>query len=212
MLTVCIIEDQKVIRERVSAHIDNLPLVKVLQTFESAERALEVLPVLKPQLTIMDIGLPGMTGTEALARLTSTNFQGDVIMFTIYDDADHLFRALELGAVGYVLKEDGIRGIERAIDEYRRGGGPMSRGIALRVLKSFSEKSILGRSPKLEMLTLQQETILKLLSEGLLNKEIASKLGLTEGTIKQHNIRIYRKLSVNNRAEAIRLYLTNQGY
>jgi len=149
-----------------------------------------------------------MSGTELLARLVDQGFSGDVIMFTVFDHDEHLFRALELGAIGYVLKEERVAGIQRAIAEYQSGGAPMSPSIAKRILQSFNKSKAIGLSAKLETLTEQQLNIIRLLADGLLNKEIGDRLGLKEGSIKQHNHRIYRKLSVNNRAEAVKLYLT----
>lgn len=206
MLTVCIVEDTDRIRERVGARVAAMPMVEVLGTFTNGEDALKGLPRLGPQLTVMDIGLPGLTGTQTLARLVDEGFGGDAIMFTVFDTDDDLFGALELGARGYILKEEGPAGVARAIEEYRRGGAPMSPAIARRVLSTFREPVRVGLSAKLDALSPVQLRILEAIAEGLLNKEIAARLGLTEGTIKQHNYRIYRKLSVQNRAEAVRLY------
>ena len=208
MLTVCIVEDQSAIRERVGKRLAGMAMVEVLGTFDSGPAALEGLPRLRPALTIMDIGLPGMTGTEVVARLYAEEYAGDFVMFTVFEHDDHLFRALELGASGYILKGEGASGVERAVEEYRRGGAPMSRAIAQRVLASFRQPPEVRLSAKLEDLTPQQNKVLHLVAEGLLNKEIADRLGVTEATVKQHNVRIYRKLAVNNRAEAIRAYLS----
>lgn len=208
MLTVCIVEDQAPIRERISRRLAGMSMVEVLGAFDSGTAALEGLPRLRPALTIMDIGLPGMSGTEVVARLYAAEYPGDFVMFTVFEHDDHLFRALELGAAGYLLKGDGAAGVERAVDEYRRGGAPMSRAIAQRVLESFRRPPQVRLTAKLEELTPQQNRVLELIAEGLLNKEIADRLDVTEATIKQHNVRIYRKLAVNNRAEAIRAYLS----
>ena len=208
MMKVCLVEDQQAIRERVSRQVTAIPMVTLAGVYASAEEALAGLPVVRPDLTIFDIGLPGMSGTEALARLVADGFEGGVIMFTVFDEDEHLFRALQLGAVGYILKDEGPVGVQRAIEEFRRGGAPMSPQIAQRVLRSFRDERMSRLSAKLATLTEQQLAILELLAEGLLNKEIADRLGLAEGSIKQHNFRIYRKLSVNNRVEAIRLYLS----
>jgi len=210
MLSVCIVEDTKSISKRVSARLDAMSNVSVLTTYENAEDALEGLLRLRPQLTIMDIGLPKMSGTELLARLVDKGFDGDVIMFTVFDHDEHLFRALELGAIGYVLKEDRASGVQHAVEVYVKGGAPMSPSIAKRVLQTFSRPKTVGLSAKLETLTEQQLKIIRLLAEGLVNKEIADRLELTEGSIKQHIHRIYRKLCVNNRAEAVKLYLTRK--
>ena len=204
---MCIVEDQEQIRTRVAGRVAAMPMVRVAGTFATGEDALAGLPDLAPELTILDIGLPGLSGAEVLARLVEGGFGGDVIMFTVFDTDEHLFGALELGARGYILKEDGPGGVAAAVEEYRRGGAPMSAAVARRVLASFRDERRVGLAVKREGLTEQQGRILELMAEGLLNKEIADRLGLTEGTIKQHNYRIYRKLSVNNRVEALRVYL-----
>ena len=208
MLTVCIVEDREDIRGRLVRRVAEMPLVRVLGDFGSGAEALEHLPRLRPDLTILDIGLPDVRGTEVLERLLRDGFEGAFVMFTVFDHDEELFRALELGAGGYILKHEGASGVVEAVDEFRRGGAPMSRRVAQRVLRSFRGERPGRRTKRLEALTPQQHAILELLSEGLLNKEIGARLGLTEATVKQHNVRIYRKLSVNNRAEAIRLFLT----
>ena len=148
-----------------------------------------------------------MSGTAALAQLVADDFPGDVVMFTVFDTDDELFAALELGAVGYVLKSEGVYGVTEAIATYRSGGAPMSPSIARRVIARFRDPSRRGLTAKFEALTPRQTDILSLMAEGLLDKEIGARLGLAEGTVRQHNLRIYRKLNVGNRTEAARLYL-----
>ena len=208
MLTVCIVEDTRSIRERVAARLAAMGGVAVLGAFGSAEEALSRIPELSPRLLVLDIGLPRMSGTEALARLLERGFAGDAIMFTVFDHDEHLFRALELGATGYILKEERAAGVQRAVEEYLAGGAPMSATIAKRVLQSFRAGGGGGASARLEVLSERQLHILRHVADGLLNKEIADVLGVSEGTIKQHIHKIYRKLSVNNRAEAVKLYLS----
>jgi DNA-binding NarL/FixJ family response regulator len=209
MLTLSIVEDTDAIRERLVRQVERMPDVELVSTYRTGIEAYDGLLHTQPNLVIMDIGLPGMSGTELLARLAAKDFIGDALMFTVFDHEEKLFLALKLGAKGYILKEEGATGVAAAIEEYRRGGAPMSRSIAQKVLNSFAQTRDAKASSKIEDLTEQQTKILKLMADGLLNKEVAIKLGLTEGAIKQHNNRIYRKLSVNNRVEAIRLFLEN---
>ena len=203
---MCIIEDQADIREVVAERLSAMPMVRLVGAFASAEAALPRLSSLAPRLTFLDIGLPGMSGTAALAQLVADDFPGDVVMFTVFDTDDELFAALELGAVGYVLKSEGAAGVERALEEYRRGGAPMTRRIARRVLERFRVPA--RPAHDFAALSPQENTVLELVAEGLLNKEIAARLAIAEATVKRHNVNIYRKLSVNNRAEAVRAYLT----
>ena len=206
MLTVCIVEDQRDIRGVLSAHLERARDIRFLGAFASAEEALVGLPRLRPEVTIMDIGLPGMSGTACIARLSEGGYVGDFLMFTVFEHDEHLFGALELGAVGYVLKSEGAAGVERALEEYRRGGAPMTRRIARRVLERFRVPA--RPAHDFAALSPQENTVLELVAEGLLNKEIAARLAIAEATVKRHNVNIYRKLSVNNRAEAVRAYLT----
>ena len=205
MLTVCIVEDQEIIRERVVKRVAAMPMVRVVGALDSGEAAVSRLPELRPRLTIMDIGLPGITGVEAIAHLRDGGYDGDFIMFSVFDHDEALFGAFKLGARGYILKGEGASGVVAAIEEYRAGGAPMSRSIALQMLATFSDQR---RTPpqRFEDLTEKQTEVLELLSEGLQNKEIAERLGVSAATVKQHNHQIYKKLSVNNRSEALLRY------
>jgi len=169
MTSISIVEDNEIILERLLERVSHMPIASEVHSYSSGESALKGFIANPPDIAIMDIGLPGMSGTE----------------------------------------EEGAEGVVAAIKEHLKGGSPMSRSIALKVLQSFRKGHKSKHSPKLSELTNQQYKILDLMAKGLLNKEIADCLGLTEGSIKQHNNRIYKKLSLNNRGEAIRLYLQN---
>ena len=205
MLTVCVVEDQTAVRERIAALIAKRDDATCLGQFATGEDALEGLPELQPDVTFMDVSLPGMSGVDCMARLAAEGYERDFIILTTQDSDDVLFRALELGARGYLLKERGLRGVASALQEYRLGGAPMSRRIAQRVLESF-RKTPTGRGDGLGGLTRQQRIVLELVAQGRTNKEIALELGITESTVKQHNFRIYRRLDVSTRGEAVRLY------
>lgn len=157
----------------------------------------------------MDIGLPGMSGLECMAKLKARGLTGAFLMFTVFDHDEYLFEAFKLGASGYIIKGDGEEGLQAAIQDWKAGGAPMSRTIAQRVVQSFQQGSQLPPKPALEVLSDRERDILDLIAEGLLNKEIADRLNIAGGTVKQHNYNIYRKLNVNNRVEAIRKYLKN---
>ena len=205
MLSVCIVEDQAPVRKRIRAMIEKQSGSKCLGDFSTGEAALEALPELLPDVTIMDVSLPGMSGIDCMARLAAEGYDGDFIILTTRDTDDILFRALELGARGYLLKEKGLKGVAAALEEYRLGGAPMSRQIAQRVLNSF-RKTADGRGEGLAGLTKQQRIVLELVAQGRTNKEIARKLDIAESTVKQHNFRIYRRLKVTTRGEAVRFY------
>jgi len=176
MISISIVEDNEVIRERLERRVTEMPEISMVSAYPTGELALEGFTVNPPDIAIMDIGLPGMSGTELLARLVDTGFEGNTLMFTVFDNDEHLFKALQLGAAGYILKEEGPEGVVAAIEEHLKGGSPMSRSIAHKVLQSFRQKNHFGYSAKLGELTKQQYRILDLMAEGLLNKEKESDL------------------------------------
>ena len=208
MIRLSIVEDRTDIRQSLCRALERQPGINCISNYASAEAALKGLPKDQPSLVLMDIGLPKMTGTECMIQLQQLGLQADFLMFTVFESDAHLFTALEAGAVGYVLKREGSSGVIRAIQEYQLGGAPMSRTIARRVLRSFGNSAPLTDAQ--ELLTPQQYRVLQLLAKGLLNKEIGMRLQISERTVKQHNVAIYRKLKVQNRAEAVRYYLTNE--
>lgn len=210
MIRVSVVEDQPDVLNSLVRRIDRAEGMICLSHFTNAEDALEKIPQQQPDLVLMDIGLPRMDGVECMIRIKMQVPEADFLMFTVFDNDETVFDALKGGAVGYVLKSDGPAGALDAIGEYARGGAPMSREIARKVLSSFHT---VNKRPKegFEDLTPQQALILGQLSQGLLNKEIADRLGISEGTVKQHNYAIYKKLQVNNRTEAVQKYLNSKG-
>ena len=209
MLKISIIEDRPEIRNSLVRYINRNEGLTCISNYGSGEEALENLPKDRPNLVLMDIGLPKMNGVECMIRLGHSGLKTDYLMFTVFDDDVHVFEALKGGAIGYVLKSEGGVGVIKAIKEYEQGGAPMSRNIARKVLLSFNNNKI-KLSKSFDSLTKRQSTILELISQGLLNKEIAARLGISERTVKQHNNAIYKKLQVFNRTEAVRKYLDNK--
>ncbi|MEO1257556.1 MAG: response regulator transcription factor [Bacteroidota bacterium] len=209
MIRVSIVEDKEEVRRSLVRNIDRTEGMIVVSDYRSAEEALENIPVQKPDVVLMDIGLPRMNGIECMIRLQLQSQQMDFLMFTVFADDENVFEALKAGALGYVLKSEGTRGAIKALKEYQEGGAPMSREIARKVLVSFNQKNKL-KNNSFESLTKQQRIILEQIVQGLLNKEIASRLGISENTVKQHNNAIYKKLQVNNRTEAVKKYLEGQ--
>ena len=210
MLRVSVVEDQPDILRSLVRKIDRTEGMLVVSQFENGEEALEKIPHQKPDLVLMDIGLPMMDGIECMVKIKRLTPSIDFLMFTVFDNDKNVFDALKAGAVGYVLKSDRATGAIAAIEEYLRGGAPMSRDIARKVLRSFQDKGN-TKDPEIKSLTPRQLQVLEQLAEGLLNKEIADSFGITEGAVKQHNFAIYKKLHVNNRIEAVRKYLADKG-
>jgi DNA-binding NarL/FixJ family response regulator len=149
----------------------------------------------------MDIQLPGMSGIECIRQIKSINPKIQFMMMTVYEDTENIFKSLEAGASGYLLKNTSPKKILEAITELQEGASPMSGEIARKVVASF-QKNLPDSSEK-EKLTAREYEILELLSKGFLYKEIADQLSISVGTVKQHIHNTYEKLQVNNRTEAI---------
>ena len=173
---------------------------EVLAAFTNAEVAEEELPAWQPDIVIMDINLPGMSGIDCIKKVKSLCPSTQFIMFTIYENDEKVFDALSAGASGYLLKRTALARIVEALIELHEGGAPMSTQIARKVINRLRVNEV---HDDLLLLSARENEVLQLLSKGLLYKEIAEKLGISVGTIRQHIHKIYEKLHVQNRTEAI---------
>lgn len=200
-ITLCIVEDIEEIRRSLENIIRQSPDCLLLETFSNAEDALVRLPELQPDIVIMDINLPGMTGIDCLRQTRTKCPKTQFMMFTIYEDSEQVFEALEAGASGYLLKNTKPEKIIAAVKELQDGGAPMTAGIARRVVHSFQRQTMIANEQA--KLSARENDVLTLLAKGLLYKEIAQKLGIGFGTVRQHIHNIYEKLHVQNKTEAI---------
>ena len=200
-IRIGIVEDLDEVREGlchfIGSHSDFLDPVE----FKTAEEALANLPGLHPDVVIMDINLPGLSGIECVRQLKSVLPNTQFMMFTVYENDDKVFEALKAGATGYLLKNTGIPQMIDAIKELHAGGSPMSSNIARKLVTHFQHKQ--PTTDLTGILSAREAEVLQLLAKGLLYKEIASKLSLSVGTVRQHIHNIYHKLHVQNRMEAI---------
>lgn len=206
MKKIAIVEDRKEIADSIGRAIDRDRDLKLTGIYYSAEEALSVLAADRPDIVLMDIGLPKMDGIECMVKTKDLLPACSILMFTVFDTEDKLFDALRFGADGYILKNDGIIGAMRAIKELAEGGAPMSREMARKVLASM-RREVPTTQRAVDHLTPRQNDILSKLAEGKSNRDIAQEFDLTEGTVKQHVHAIYRALQVANRVEAVNLYL-----
>ena len=203
-IRISIVEDTTEVRERLVLSINNTEDLYCISDYPNAELAISDIPLAQPDVVIMDIGLPGLSGIECMLRIKSASPDIPFLMFTVFDNDENIFKALKAGAVGYIMKDERPRGVIAAIRTFINGGAPMSPEIGKKVLQSFHRyKPLKGQ---VESLTQHQIQILDFISQGFLNKEIAEKLNITEGSIKVQISRIYKKLQVNNRVEAINKY------
>ena len=200
MTTVALIEDDSAFREGIERLLTSSGRYRVVGSFGSTEEALRVLPRHPVQLVLCDINLPGQPGPTAVLRLGEACPETRCVMLTIFDDADHLFGALQAGAAGYLLKSEPPEMILAGLDELLAGGAPMSRPVARRVLAAFARPA---QTAGFEDLTAREREILDRLAQGLTYKEIAGALGISTPTVKNHLARIYPKLAVRSRTEAV---------
>jgi DNA-binding NarL/FixJ family response regulator len=200
MTKIAIVEDNKVIRESLMEFIHSDPECRCVCACATAEEALKIIPKHEPEIVLMDIQLPNMSGIDCLAQLKQMLPSIHIIMVTVYEDTERIFKALRTGACGYLLKRCTPEELLAAIREVRQGGAPMSREIARKVIDSFQEP--VKAAAEVEDLSPREKEILELLAGGFANKAIADRLGLTDGTVRWHLRHVYHKLHVRSRTEA----------
>ncbi len=202
---VSIVEDNDQLRGTLARLIDREAGFRCLSQFPTAEAALEALPNDKPDVVLMDINLPGMDGVECVRKLKQLAPSTQVVMLTAYEDTENIFNALAAGANGYLLKRAPRAELLDALREVCRGGSPMTTDIARKVVQSF-QKAGASAQPTENLSTREQE-VLDCLSQGFLYKEIAEKLGISYETVHTYIRRIYEKLQVRTRTEAVAKFL-----
>lgn len=203
--TFALVDDDKETRENWVRLLESNGEFKCLAACESGETALRVIPKNSPDVVLMDIMLPGMSGIECTARLKETLPQTQILILTSSDDPDLIFPALESGADGYLLKESKPSDLRGALLGMLNGELPMTSGIARRVAAYFRNKAQSSR--QMDGLSSREKEILTMLSRGLSNKEIANLIGLTSGTVHSYLQNIYEKMHVHSRVEAVARYL-----
>jgi DNA-binding NarL/FixJ family response regulator len=200
-ITLAIVEDLDEVRDGLQQFISLSPDFNVLATFKTAEEALYDLPRLKPDIVIMDINLPGISGIECIRQVRNKIPHTQFMMFTVYENDEKVFEALKTGASGYLLKNTGMVHMMESLKELHQGGSPMSPNIARKLVTVFREQP--STIQAVDQLSNRENEILQLLAKGLLYKEIADQLSISTGTVRQHIHNIYEKLHVQNRTEAI---------
>ncbi len=214
-ISVCIVDDNKDIRSALEQIILMAEGYRLAGSFSGAEEAMQAIPLLKPNVVLMDINLgEGESGIDCVRELKPQNPEILFMMCTVYEEDEKIFEALTAGANGYILKKTTPLKMLEAIKELYEGGAPMSSQIARKVVSAFQYKSLpdagyessnpLNRS--INVLSNREHEILELLAKGMLYKEIASYLFISQETVRKHVYHIYEKLHVNNRVEAINKY------
>jgi DNA-binding NarL/FixJ family response regulator len=207
--SISIVEDNDKLRATLAKVIDRADGFRCVSHYGSAEAALENLPVVKPDVVLMDINLPGMNGVECVSKLKVLLPKTQVMMLTVYEDTDNIFNALAAGASGYMLKRTPAKELLEAIHEVLRGGSPMTTHIARKVVLSFQKAAAASAKTagELSELSDREQQVLDLLAQGLIYKEIAEKLGISYETVHTYIRRIYEKLQVRTRTEAVAKFL-----
>jgi DNA-binding NarL/FixJ family response regulator len=213
--TVVIIEDDAPNREIWAEWVNRSPDFKCIAQFGSVEAAVPKIPELQPRIVLSDINLPGLSGIEGVRRLKPILANTQFVMLTVYEDADHIFEALAAGATGYMLKDTKRNELLEALREVHAGGSPMSANIARKVVQSFQRpitapSHSAAASAETENLSPRESEVLDLLAQGLLYKEISEKLGVSMPTVNTYIRRIYEKLQVRSRAQAVARYTTRR--
>lgn len=204
MTKVAIVEDNKTTREALETIVNMSPDFRCICTCPTAEEALRVLPEKKPELVLMDIQLPNMSGVECVAKLKELLPNIHAIMVTVYEDPDRIFRALRAGASGYLLKRAEPEEVLSAMREVQQGGGAMSGEIARKVIGYFREQA--KATAEVDELTAREREVLELVVHGMSNKEICERLNVTLAAVRFHLKHIYQKLHVHSRTEAVLKY------
>ena len=200
-ISIAIVEDLDEVREGLTNFITINSDFFVADSFGTAEEALQKIPKLKPDIVIMDINLPGIDGIQCIRELKNKIPNTQFMMFTVYENDERVFEALKAGATSYLLKNTGLPQLTEALKELYNGGSPMSASIARKLISHFSNQHPQNNS--IDTLTQRENEIIALLAKGLLYKEIAEKLSIAVNTVRQHIHKIYEKLHVQNRTEAI---------
>jgi len=204
-ITIAVVEDDSRIRWSLTAILEEEDDFDCVGAFASAEEALVHLPKLAPQVVLMDVNLPGMTGIDCVRRLAVRQNPPQIIMLTVRQDAEIIFDALAAGASGYLLKPPTATELVNAVRDVSSGGAPMTASIARRVVQSFNKSRL--RSPETESLSPREIEVLELLVKGFAYKEVAAELGISYSTVQRHIESIYRKLHVHSRTHAVSKYL-----
>ena len=210
-IQVALVEDDPNLRANLTAMLNGAPGFKCQAAYADGKSALLGIPVNRPDVVLMDINLPGMLGTECVRRLKDLTPNLPVLMLTVYDDSEQIFKSLMSGATGYLLKRTPKDKLLDAIREVDAGGAPMSRQIARRVVQFFQKVNELPTDAQkpavIVSLTDREKEVLAALAKGYAYKEIADQLNISFETVRTHLRTIYEKLHVHSRTEAVLKYL-----
>lgn len=206
-IRVTIVEDDATLGAIYAEWIGSAPGFKLVGQYEDGQEAFEAIPGEKPDVVLSDINLPSMNGVDMVRELKVKCPKIQFVMITVYEDSNRIFKALEAGATGYLLKQTPREKLLASLTEVYEGGSPMSSGIARKVVKCFRKPLGTSDENMLSKLSKREEEVLDLLAQGYLCKEISDKLNVSNNTIDTYRRRIYEKLHVHSRAQATAVYV-----
>lgn len=201
---IAVVEDDERVRTSLADAIGRFAGFECIGCFESGEAALAGIPHLHPDVVLMDINMPGINGIECVGQLKAMDLPMEIIMLTVYQDADNVFKSLAAGANGYLLKRADRAELIAAIHQVLEGGSPMSSQIARKVVQAFRQPVAVGNENW--NLSPREQEVLALLAKGYIYKEIAAQLDIGYDTVHNYIRRIYEKLRVRSRAQAVAKY------
>lgn len=197
---ICIVEDDERMRDLLKKWVESTSQFVCVGLYGDGSSAVEALPGLKPGIVLMDINLPGFSGVECVRKLKDQMPDTQFVMLTVYEDSEHIFNALEAGAVGYLLKRSIHEELIQALQDVQAGGSPMTSLIARKVVQAFRKP----QHSELEQLSSREREVLELMAQGFFCKEIAESLQIRLNTVYTYIRRIYEKLHVRSRMEAVK--------
>lgn len=207
-IKVVVVEDNRGTREKLMALLDCSERLRGIGAYHNGEEALRGITANPPDVVLMDIKLPGMSGIECVGQLKVLLPEVEILMLTTYEDSELIFQSLRAGAAGYLLKNMPPSEVVQAVEQVQAGGSPMSMHIARKVVDHFQQ--IKRSAPEVDSLTAREQEILGLLAKGFLYKEIADQLKISINTVRVHLHAVYEKLHVQSRTEAVVKFLGNQ--
>jgi DNA-binding NarL/FixJ family response regulator len=206
-IRVAIVEDNEGLRRSLASVLRRAEEISLQGSFASAEDFLSSPQATAMQVVLMDINLPGMTGVECVRALKAKGAASQIVMLTVHDHTQAVFESLTAGASGFLLKPVRADDLVRAILEVHRGGAPMTPNIARQVVQTFHCAQNSPAPDPASELSPREREVLELLAKGYLQKEIAEQLGISFHTVQTHTARIYEKLQVRSRAQAVAKFL-----
>jgi DNA-binding NarL/FixJ family response regulator len=199
-ITISIVEDDRKTRSNLMTFLKGEAGVSLLTAYENGEEAMRGIPLERPQVALVDINLPGISGIDCTARLKADLPELQVLMLTAYEDSDMIFSSLRAGASGYLLKRMVPTELIKSIEQVHLGGAPMSMRVARKVVDHFHQ--IRQPASDVEKLSKREQEVITLLAQGYLYREISDSLGISLGSVRTYLQRIYEKLHVQTRTEA----------